>query len=428
MTFCVKTLTITKTLKFKLHYLTTNSKFEKLEQLSKKLTYCTNRYLKIIFLEDATSMTELDMLTLSEGAKYDLKATGVSTGFLQACRDKALWLYNSYLKKGRIPQIRGKICPQLDYRTFQLVRQEKDISPIWLKLSTLEKRHRMMLPLHASQYHLEQLSKGKVQSCEIVKKDKDYYAHITIRKEVPIRAKEKPAAVLAVDLGVRNQGVAVLLRLDKEIAAQHVRFFKAADKNQRLNDLDQYVAKLRRLEKWKELRKIRNKRLNFANDFDHKFARDVSGLANQYAEDYNVTVIIGNLRGFRGSQCRGNGNKILRKITQKWSYARVTGFIKYKCNELGIECVTVSETYTSKTCHRCGSRNTERPTQGLFQCKSCDSEYNADLNAAINIGLKYILGSDQRFDLVDCSEPVITRDEEAVIASEARRFVALASE
>jgi transposase len=54
--------------------------------------------------------------------------------------------------------------------------------------------------------------------------------------------------------------------------------------------------------------------------------------------------------------------------------------------EKGIKALEANERWSSMTCHRCGSRNTERPCQSIIHCGSCGLTYNADFNAAINIG------------------------------------------
>ena len=52
--------------------------------------------------------------------------------------------------------------------------------------------------------------------------------------------------------------------------------------------------------------------------------------------------------------------------------------------------VAVDESWTSKRCSRCNSKNTSRKKQGLFNCHDCGYELNADLNGAKNIGKRLI--------------------------------------
>ncbi len=69
----------------------------------------------------------------------------------------------------------------------------------------------------------------------------------------------------------------------------------------------------------------------------------------------------------------------------------LTNIIEYKAKEKGIQVVKVNERDTSKTCHKCGSENTSRPTQGRFDCKTCSLEnYNADLNGGKNILQRFL--------------------------------------
>ncbi|MHA2273000.1 MAG: zinc ribbon domain-containing protein [Candidatus Hodarchaeales archaeon] len=54
----------------------------------------------------------------------------------------------------------------------------------------------------------------------------------------------------------------------------------------------------------------------------------------------------------------------------------------------------VSEMWTSRTCSRCGATDTLRPTQGLFLCRVCGLQLNADTNGAKNIGFRLIKSLD----------------------------------
>ena len=65
-------------------------------------------------------------------------------------------------------------------------------------------------------------------------------------------------------------------------------------------------------------------------------------------------------------------------------------YIKYKALEKGIVVIEVPEYNTSKQCSRCGSMNTERPSQGLFICKDCGYQVNADVNGAKNISKRAV--------------------------------------
>ena len=84
------------------------------------------------------------------------------------------------------------------------------------------------------------------------------------------------------------------------------------------------------------------------------------------------------------------GRKVNRKINSMPFY-RLKEYIKYKALERGLLVIEVPEFNTSKQCSKCGSMNTKRSSQGVFICKDCGYQINADVNGAKNI-LKRAVG------------------------------------
>ena len=71
--------------------------------------------------------------------------------------------------------------------------------------------------------------------------------------------------------------------------------------------------------------------------------------------------------------------------------------VKYKLSRAGVpKCrfVPVPESWTSRTCSKCGSTDTHRPFQSLLICRSCRSQLQADINGALNIAFKLIVSLD----------------------------------
>ncbi|MGO9379077.1 MAG: zinc ribbon domain-containing protein [Dissulfurispiraceae bacterium] len=53
--------------------------------------------------------------------------------------------------------------------------------------------------------------------------------------------------------------------------------------------------------------------------------------------------------------------------------------------------MVVSESYTSQTCCKCGTRGkANRAHRGLYVCKSCGTTIHADVNGAVNILKKHL--------------------------------------
>jgi putative transposase len=74
----------------------------------------------------------------------------------------------------------------------------------------------------------------------------------------------------------------------------------------------------------------------------------------------------------------------MNRIVGNMPYLKLTQYITYKANWEGIAVIKINERGTSHSCSRCGAKGT-RPYQGLFKCKSCGYQANADFNGVSNI-------------------------------------------
>jgi len=65
--------------------------------------------------------------------------------------------------------------------------------------------------------------------------------------------------------------------------------------------------------------------------------------------------------------------------------------VEYKAEAVGISVKQVGSAYASKRCPECGfTADENRPARNDFRCQKCESEANADYNAAKNIDLRYV--------------------------------------
>jgi len=72
-----------------------------------------------------------------------------------------------------------------------------------------------------------------------------------------------------------------------------------------------------------------------------------------------------------------------------WNYGQLLHSINNKAEEAGIGVELVEESYSSRTCPKCGdARKGNRRSRGMFRCKYCGYTNNADIVGAINIGRK----------------------------------------
>lgn len=150
----------------------------------------------------------------------------------------------------------------------------------------------------------------------------------------------------------------------------------------------------------------------WSDDFMHKMTtRDADRILAKYGRD--IIVALEELKNIRKSSPTktGKGKLFNQKLHNRFPYAQYQSLLRYKLAARGIDLVLVPPAYTSQQCSCCSridSRN--RRSQSRFVCSFNDCGYriNADLNASINVGLRY--AKKTNVDLV----PYSRRDDQSV--------------
>ena len=387
-----------RTVKVPVHYLTTRKKFSYLDRLTARLTYAVRLWSEIAERHGLKSMT--DCSPFEQTVKDE---TGLSAGFVQQARDKALWMWGSYrkqheewkwmlskakagskwyeklLKREPSPPCTSKrsrlekIPTRFDRRTGQVQRADLVLTKWMIHISTLKKRETIDVLLSPSEHHEKLLEEGKIRDFEIVKKNGWYYVHITCVFETETQSIQR---FVGVDLGICRNASTVSMK-PADVRPRDFHIFKNG-KQKRLQELNDRVSHLRRLGKWEALKRLRNKRRNVAEDFDWKLAETVAeSCINSY-------VFLGDPEYIRYHNYRGNGDRTGRKLLQNWSFSRQIHYIQHECAKLGIPSEALNEWGTSSRCHRCGTK-VERPKQSRIICHECGLQDDADRNSATNI-------------------------------------------
>jgi putative transposase len=206
--------------------------------------------------------------------------------------------------------------------------------------------------------------------------DGTFWVHLVVEKEIPSHTDFKN--VLAVDLGERLPATTVLYA---DGAFKEPRFY-----GRELRGVRRHYSWLRkRLGEKKALatiRKVGHTEHRKVNDVCHKISHSIVEQANRE----RAAIVLGELKGIRG---RARGRR-MNRIISNMPYYKLTSQFLYKAAWLGRPVYQISERNTSKTCHRCGSTDTSRIKQPIFECHSCGLLYNADLNAAKNLAERFL--------------------------------------
>lgn len=302
-----------------------------------------------------------------------------------------------------------KLPTQFDSRNLSFYEKNREY---YIKFSTLQPRKKMTLKLKSGDYHRKELKKGRITGGKLVKNYNNngcWEFHATLKIAPPKNnlqvknPRRKKVAILGVDLGIATDATVVALLEEEPLSQDQFFFMKEGDirknrfnleKRRRILQKTRITSKdkNKRKKATSELKNITGKIARLTNEVCHRISKKIANITENYIKNgFMVHVVVGELKGIRNIARKGNGKgKNFRGRINRFPYHQLTSYIKYKCLVVGAErVVSIRESWTSRICHKCGSTNTERPTQAQFICRNCGLHFNADANGAINIAFKY---------------------------------------
>lgn len=249
----------------------------------------------------------------------------------------------------------------------------------WFKVPVANLKGGVWCPVELPDSQME-LMGLKIKECKLIRKNGYWSVHIVVEKDVPINGLIPQCKnVVGVDLGEVRPAAAVLIA-DREPMKPILADKGVRELRMHYNWLRQRLGEKKCL---KTIRKIGRTERRKVDAKLHKLSKEIVRLA----KDGGAAIVIGDLKGIRASAAK-RGKRFRAKIARMPSF-RLASFIEYKAQWAGVPVMFVDEAYTSKTCHICNNIG-HRRTQGSFDCPTCGSQYNADLNGAINIGRRFM--------------------------------------
>ena len=400
-------LQVIKTVRIPVHYAVTRRKLSILDSLTARTTYGIWLWSEL-FKEHKLRGSYADRRRFYEQVKAGAKLGSLT----QCCFDTASWMWRSYreahkawrrnvaiarregdkwwLRKllRREPRepftngMRGKVPIYFDSR-FGAIEQSKHmrLCSYVARVSTLRRGVKLTIPLNPAKYHLDLLEQGTLKSFQLVKRRGKYFVHVKVESAVP----DQPVcAVRGIDLGVKRSIASVMLKPNQPLRSNDFSIQTDGLKRDQLNRLEKRVAALQRAKKWEPLKRLRHKRRHVSEYYDRLAAKQIA------VTSQNCLVAVGYPKGIKYENFKGNDKAKLRKVLARWTYGREIRLIQEECAKVGVPTEAAGEHWSSRTCHRCGSRHTERLAQSIFHCWNCELIYNADYNAAINIGSRFL--------------------------------------
>ncbi|HLC55761.1 MAG TPA: transposase [Candidatus Nanoarchaeia archaeon] len=262
---------------------------------------------------------------------------------------------------------------EIKYKDYPLVipneqiwfrNKKTKLTPYWIKISVRKRKGiGIWLPIKP---HKEPLDIKYLKDSLLIKNKKgNYELRLVYQYEIK---KIKYKIITAIDLGERNIATVCNSRCLKPIFyGRNIRGIRR-----------HYAYMKKKLGQKKLLNKIKaigNKEKRIVEQELHKIANEIV----RFAKEMKSLIVIGDMKGIRRFRYRK-----LNRIIYSMPFFKLTNIITYKANQQGIQVIKINEMNTSKTCSRCGEMGIRR-FQGLFKCKSCGYEINADFNGCKNI-------------------------------------------
>ena len=242
---------------------------------------------------------------------------------------------------------------------------------------------------------VEALYAGDVEPGEfrLIERDGDWYLHVTAHFDVADTVCSESDDVTPVGVDIGEAALATVCHRGDCGSPTAPRLWN--DEAKTVRELrERYFTAMRRLqcreadaladrygdEMWRRI-----------DDILHTVSREI---VEHIADIDGGMVVIENLTYIRENMDYG---AYMNRRLHGWAFAKLHSQITYKAEERGINVVTVNPRNTSKECHACKEIGSRRH-QAMFSCTNNDcwvSEYQADVNGALNIADRYPAGERQ---------------------------------
>ena len=300
------------------------------------------------------------------GSQHAILATHQAAQAITGCIERQ--------SKGKKVSKPNFTAPTVTYDTRTMTLFDDDT----VSLSTTESRVRcdLALPDADDGYQRQYLDSEEwsVTESTLTARDGDYFLHIGFRrrKNDTERNTAENGTVLGVDFGIENLAV-----------TSTAYFFSGSELTHDLREFGKVRTGLQQTgtrSAHRTLEQSSGRELRYVRDVLHRASNAIVAEALRYECDVIAFEDLTYIRDRTGASWG-----------HKWAFRTLYEQVEYKAEAEGISVKQVGSAYTSKRCAECGFTAEEnRPTRNDFRCQKCESEANADYNAAKNIGMRYV--------------------------------------
>src|SRR6266571_976075 len=270
-----------------------------------------------------------------------------------------------------------QVCIQANANVVMLEPSQDSTFDYWLKISTLESRKPLLVPVKLAEYHRKVLEDKTINSSVALnKRDTGWWLTLSYDVVVPIQT-EPSAPVVGIDVGIANF---VTTSTGKHYGTFHG---KLRERQKRDQEKRRRKAKLRACLKKKGVQKLPSTRSRGGQRLIRHIRQEINRAVNhcftehpdaQFAyERLSVATMKHKARAMNAYMRASNLGHIPEQIA-------------WKAAKQGVSATSVKSAYSSQECSGCHYTDEKnRPDQQTFCCQVCHLQMHADLNAALNV-------------------------------------------
>jgi hypothetical protein len=295
-------------------------------------------------------------------------------GLPQAEAEEPAW------REWHIPLLR-QTCIQANVNVAILEPAQDSTFDYWLKISTLEFRKQLLVPVKLAAYHRQALAGKTINTSVTLNKRGDaWWLTLSYDEVVPLET-ESSAPVVGVDVGIAN----FLTTSD----GKHYGTFhgKLRARQKRDREKRRSKAKLRKCLEKKGVTKLPSTSSKSGQRLARHVRQEINHAVNQCFTEHPDAQ-------FAYEQLSVATMKYKARAMNAYLYAsnlaHIPKQLAWNAAKRGRTARSVKSAYSSQECSVCHYPDrANRPNQQTFCCVVCGYSTHADLNAAINIGHRW---------------------------------------
>lgn len=380
---------------------TNSGKLAALDALASVYRALCQQYVTLFCTEEAPDSFHAPVYTSQLSQRWQRVAVQQAAGIAQSWRTNRAYAYQGYgeeltdyqeqeaqgmLEEGAkepvwrewdVPTLR-QLCIQANANVVALEPSQDSSFDYWLKISTLDFRKLLYVPVKLADYHRTVLE-GKTlnSSVQLNKRDDDSWWLTLSYDEVVMVQTEPDAPVIGIDVGIANF---VTTSDGKHYGTFHG---KLRERQKRDCEKRRRKAKLRACLEKKGVEKLPSTSSASGKRLMRHVKQEINRAVNLcFAEHPEVQFAYEHLSVATMKHKARAMNAYLRAS----NLAHIPEQIAWNAAKRGVQATRVKSAYSSKECSVCHFVDaSNRPDQSTFCCQVCGYKTHADVNAAINI-------------------------------------------